>query len=176
MSTPRKVVLRPLNQNQASIDNLGALLTGMQLDLVGNDQLRGGVGEWTTVERPRRRDAIEWTGISGFTYVLPLLLDGTEQNTGIDRSVEPDCRRLLAWSSEPTKRTGEPTILTAAGPLKAPPNIRWVITDLAWGSQIRNSGGRRVQQYVTVTLTQHTAPNIRMSPAKKVRAGKGKKD
>lgn len=163
MSAPKRVTLTPVNPARP----------GMTLDLVANDDLRGGTGVWTTVNRPRRRDAIEWVGTSGFTYVLPLLLDGTEVLVGYDRPVEADCRRLLAWSAEPTKASDEPVILVATGPLRTPPNVRWVITDLAWGGQIRNEKGRRVQQYVTVTLTQHTAPSVRKSPAQKVRHGLG---
>lgn len=173
MSRSRRVTLRPVNARAGGKD--GNFASGMELDLVADDQLRGGIGMWTTVNRPRRRDAIEWAGTSGYSYVLPLLLDGTEQSIGVDRSVEPECRRLLAWSGEATRTTDEPTVLLATGPLKTPPNVRWVITDLAWGGQIRNGNGNRVQQYVTVTLIQHTAPTIRKSPAKKVRDDKDRK-
>ncbi|WP_243061140.1 hypothetical protein [Nocardioides sp. SR21] len=104
--------------------------------------------------------------------MLPLLLDGTEIRVGVDKPIEADCQRLLAWSANPTEKTGEPVVLIATGPLKAQPTVRWVITDLTWGGQIRNGDGKRVQQYVTVTLAEHLAPVIRRSPAKKVREGK----
>lgn len=163
MSTARRVTLTPVSPAKP----------GMVLHLVGDDDLRGGTGAWNTVNRPRRRDALEWSGTRGFTYVLPLLLDGTEISRGVDAPVEEDCRRLLAWSAEATKATGEPVVLVATGPLKTNPTVRWVITDLTWGGQIRNTAGKRVQQYVTVSLTEHLAPTVRKSPAKKVRDNKG---
>lgn len=146
---------------------------GMNLKLVGEDQLGGGVGRWTVINRPRRRDALEWSGTSGLTYVLPLLLDGVEVSVGRDRPVESECARLVSWAADPTKATHQPTILTAVGPLKTPPSVRWVVTDLAWGAQIRGTDGRRVQQYVTVTLTEYAAATVRKSPAKRVRDQQG---
>lgn len=163
MSAPLQVTLRP------------ALPAGdfLRLHLVGDDQLTGGVGAWTVLNRPRRRDAIEFSGVSGFTYVLPLLLDGTETTTGQDTSIESGCQTLLDWASAVKKSTRQPTVLKATGPLKTGDAVRWVITNLEWGAQIRNDAGNRVQQYVTVTLTQYFAAAVRKSPAKKSRDRKG---
>lgn len=147
---------------------------GLRLDLVGDDQLSGGVAAWGTIERPRRRTAVEWTGTSGLTYVLPLLLDGMETTRGHDTSVETQCRLLQDWASEPTKATAQPVVLRATGPLQTGPNVRWVISNLEWGAKSRNAAGKRVQQYVTVTLTQHVEATVRRSPAKQSRNRKGK--
>lgn len=167
MNAPTRVTLTPTSPKRDD---------EIRLDLVGDDRLTGGVGAWSTVARPRRRAAVEWTGTSGFTYVLPLLLDGLEVSVGRDRSVEADIRKLLTWASQPTKSTGQPVVLRATGPLRTPPTVRWVITDLAWGGQIRRDDGRRVQQYVTITLTEHTAARVRRSPAKKSRDKNKDKD
>lgn len=163
MNAPHQVTLTPV----------APAGQGIVLDLVGDDQLTGGDGRWNTVNRPRRRDALEWTGTNLFTYTLPLLLDGTEVSVGVDRSVEAACRQLLTWSAEPTKTTRQPVVLVATGPLKTPPTTRWVIGGLAWGGQIRGRDGRRVQQYVTVTLTEYAAATVRKSPAKRVRGQNG---
>lgn len=163
-SAARRVALTPVSPAR----------DGIRLDLVGDDTLTGGVGAWATVNRPRHRDAVEWTGTSGYTYVLPLLLDGTEISVGVDRTVEAECRTLIDWAAKPTKATSQPVVLVATGPLKTAPTTRWVITDLAWGGQIRNANGKRVQQYVTVTLTEHLSATVRKSPAKKVRDKSGK--
>ena len=145
----------------------------VRLDLVGDAQLSGGVGAWSVVSRPRRTDALEFTGVTGLTYVLPLLLDGMEASPGVDVSVELGCTRLLDWAGTVKKQTRQPVVVTAPGPLKTSPAIRWAITDLEWGAQVR-VGGYRVQQYVTVTLTQYRSATVRTDPAKRSRQRKGK--
>lgn len=146
----------------------------LRLELVDDDQLSGGTGTWSTLNRPRRQDAIQFEGVSGFVYTLPLLLDGTEARTGLDASVEPQCRLLQSWSSAVTKATKQPVVLRATGPLQTDDTIRWVITNLEWGAKIRDATGNRVQQYVTVTLTQYRTAAVRKSPAKRSRSRKGK--
>ena len=168
------------------------------LDLAGDDQLTGGVSNWTTVDRPRRRQAVEWAGVTGFTYVLPLVLNGVDAGGGStsyngevghivqrpgpvhqggrDVVVEPDIQQLLKWASKATKKTGQPVVVRLAGPLKAPDSVRWVISSLDWGAQIRNRSGRRIQQYVTVTLVEWVDADVKRSPAKKSRHKHGKDD
>lgn len=165
MSAATQVTLWPV---------LPASFASLRLDLIGDDQLSGGVGMWSTLNRPRRRDAVQFDGVSGFTYVLPLLLDGMEAATGRDVSVESGCQTLLDWASSVQKATKQPVVLKAAGPLKTPDTVRWVIGNLEWGAQVRNASGSRVQQFVTVTLTQFSSASVRTSTAKKSRAGKGK--
>lgn len=142
---------------------------GLALHLIGDDVLAGGVGVWTILNRPRRREAIEFSGISGHTYTLPLLLDGMETQPGVDTVVEGQIRTLSAWASTPTQATNQPHVVRVTGPLKAPETLRWVIENLEWGAAIRNAQGRRVQQYVTVTLRQFLEPKIKRSPAKSAR-------
>lgn len=142
-------------------------------ELVGDDQLSGGVGTWDVLARPRRDEAVEWTGTTGFTYVLPLLLNGMETAPGQNSSVEPDCRTLQAWAGEKAS-TGRPTVVKATGPLQTADTIRWVITDLAWGEKVRNADGRRIQQHVTVTLRQFSQARVLRGPASKSKKGRGK--
>lgn len=165
MSTPTgTVLLKPVQP----------VRDGLRLALVGEDKLSGGVAAWGTLDRPRRRSAVEWTGTSGFTYVLPLLLDGMETTPGRDTSVEAACRTLMSWGAEATKATRQPVVLKATGPLQTPENIRWVISGIDWGTKFRNAAGQRVQQYAAVTLTEYVAASVRHSPAKASRDRKDK--
>lgn len=158
---------------------------GVRCDLIGEDQLTGGVAVWNTVDRPRRRAGVEWAGTSGYTYVLPLLIavpDGDQTVRPGDRvthagaAVEGDCRRLRSWASKATRKTREPCVVRIAGPLRAPDATRWVITGLEWGTQIRDSNGRRIQQAVTVTLTEWVQAEVKRSPAKHARDTHDDKD
>lgn len=148
---------------------------GIVADLVGDDQLSGGVGNWDSLPRPRRREAVEWTGTSGFTYVLPLLINGMEARVGADASVEGSCRVLQQWAADPTKQTDQPCIVAIRGPLQTPDSTRWVITGLEWGAKVRNKEGRRIQQYVTVTLREHIDAAVLKGPAAKSKHRRGKK-
>lgn len=156
-------------QRQVRITPTRPARTGIALDLVGDDVLAGGVGVWTVLNRPRRVEAIEFSAISGYTYGLPLLLDGMETSPGVDRVVESQIQALTNWASVPTQKTNQPAVVRVTGPLKAPQNLRWVIENLEWGACVRNRQGRRVQQYVTVTLRQFVEPKIKRSPAKAAR-------
>lgn len=134
----------------------------LQLRLIGDDQLSGGVGGWADLPRPRRRAGIEWTGTPAFTYVLPLQLDGITPYT--DLEVESHCTQLLDWG-QPSPSSTEPAVLTVTGPLKAPATVRWVLENIEWGPCLRNGKGRRVQQNVTLTLKQHQRVAVLRTPA-----------
>lgn len=166
MSTPtRRVTIKPVRPARPAI----------HAELAGDDQLTGGVGNWDILDRPRRRQAVEWTGTSNFTYALTLLLDGMEVRPGHDVSVEAQCRALQQWASKPTQLTDEPCVVQLRGPLQTPDSLRWVITGLDWGAKIRNKHGHRIQQYVTVTFLEHNAAMVLKGPAAKSKQRRGKK-
>lgn len=162
------VILNPVTPN----------LKAQRFHLVGDDTPSGGAGGWEAVSRPRRKAAAEWGGTELWSLVLPLLVTGVESSRGHDSSVEGDVRALLAIARKHPK-TGQPPILTVSGPVRVPsPRMRWVIQGFEWGDQIRNTAGRRVQQYVTVTLLEYEEAAVLLSPAKAAKsrnAGKGKK-
>lgn len=138
------------------------------LDLAGDDDLAGGVGGWTSLDRPRRPAAVSWTGTPAQSYTLPLLLDGIEAGgIGVDLPVESDCQQLLAWGRGSVTNT--PPVLQVTGAVIVPGTSRWVLQDLSWGAKERDRLGRRVQQYVTVTLLEYVATVLLNSPAKKAR-------
>lgn len=158
--TDRQVTIRPASDTLANL--------AVVLDLVGDPTVSGGVGGWSEIPRPRRTTALEWTGTPSRTQVLPVLLDGLEAGgIGVDRSVEPQVRKIEAWST-PNAATGdEPPPLQLAGPVRTAG--LWVLQDIGWGAVYRNARGDRVQAFLTLTLMEFVTPQLLRSPAKKVR-------
>jgi hypothetical protein len=144
----------------------------LSFDLVGDDEVSDGVGGWEDLARPRRKSAVEWVGTPAMTLVLPLLIDGTERAVGVDAVIEWKCARLFSWGRK-TKKTGLPVVLRATGPIRCTAQQRWVINGLSWGGQIRNADGRRVQQYVTVTLKEYIEAAVLKGPAARARDRQG---
>ena len=161
---PRTVLIKPIRPRGP----------GIRFELIGDDTVTGGVGGWEDLPRPRRRAATDYVGTPAYTEVLPLLIDGTETSRGHDTPIEGRIRTLISWGV-PRKGADRPAVLRISGPLRVPASKRWVIQDLEWGPQIRNQAGRRVQQYVTVTLKEYVEPVILRGPAAKSRGGKGGK-
>lgn len=157
------VVLNPVNPNGKAL----------RLHLAGDDALGGGVGGWEVVARPRRRSGVEWVGHEPWTLSLPLVTSGVDVRGNRDVSVEAKIRQLVAMAQK-TKKTDEPPIIKVSGPIRLPsPRMRWVITGLEWGAQMRNKRGRRIQQEVTVHLLEHVRADILRGPAAAARARKG---
>lgn len=146
----------------------------LRFHLNGDDELTGGVGGWEDVPRPRRRATSEWVGSPVFQLAVPLITSGIDAGRpGRDVSVEPKLRALVALG-QPTVKTGEPPILKVTGPLRVPsPKTRWVLVDIEWGAQIRNSRGQRIQQEMTVILREYVRGDILRGPAAAARARKG---
>lgn len=143
-------------------------------ELIGDDTLDGGVGGWETLERPRRTAAVEWVGTPAMTLALPLQLDGLETGgIGVDVPVEGQCNQVLTWGRAVGLQA--PPRLQVTGPVQSAPATRWVITDLSWGPALRNDGGLRIRQDITVTLQEYLAPNLVESHAARVRIRRDKK-
>lgn len=167
MSTPLHdlVILDPVNVPRQRL----------RFHLAGDDALAGGVGGWESVPRPRRKATAEWVGTPPWTLALPLITSGVDVRGHRDVSVEAKIRRLVALA-EPSRKTDEPPIIRISGPVRLPsPRMRWVITDLEWGAQMRNKRGQRIQQEVTVHLLEYVRGEILRGPAAKARARKGRR-
>lgn len=139
-------------------------------DLIGDDQVEGGVGGWEETEfgkKKARRLGLAYKGTPGFRVTVTLGFNGIGQG-GIEKatSVEPQCRRLQSFG-RPRSKGARPPRLKVAGLLRTPGNMVWVIDSISWGAQIRNSHGQRVQQIVDVTLVQYRPPGAKKSPADK---------
>ena len=145
-------------------------LPGIRFELDGDDVVTPGVGGWEQFQRPRRVAATEYVGTPLFELELPLLLTGLEVRPGVNRPVEGLCKRLVRFG-RPYAKTGQPAILAVRGDLlRVPARLRWVITGITWGEQIRGPGGRRQQQALTLTLLEHRAPVVVRGPAARARA------
>jgi hypothetical protein len=167
MSTPMRelVTLDPVTPNMPGMT--------LRFHLAGDDGLGGGVGGWESVPRPRRRAGAEWVGIEPYLLSLPLVTTGVDVRRNRDVQVEAKVRRLIRLA-QPTRKTGEPPILLVRGPIRLPaPRMRWVITGIEWGEQMRNKRGRRVQQAMTVHLMEYVRGDILRGPAAAARARKG---
>lgn len=151
-------------------------MPGLLAYLDGEEQIAGGVGGWSDVSRPRRVAAVEYVGTPAYERTIPLLITGAEAEPGVDLSVEDQCRLLFSMGRR-TKKTGEPPLLQVlgAGLVLKSAGARWVITGIQLGAAIRNDGGRRVQQEVTVTLKQHVDADVQRRPAKAARDRKRKR-
>jgi hypothetical protein len=142
----------------------------LDLHLLGDDELTGGVGGWEAVPRPRRKAGTEWAGSELWSLTLPLLLTGiTDSRKRPNTSIEDEIRRLIDMGTK-EKKTGQPPLLRVRGPLLIPnASIRWVITSIEWGPRIRNDRNRRIQQEMTVQLLEHVRLTVRRGPAAKTR-------
>lgn len=146
---------------------------GLRVHLQGESELSGGVGGWSTVDRPRRRAAAEWSGTPLWQLKVPLRLDGMDYRGGASLiSVEPEVERLISWGTK-QDATGEPVVLLADGPLKIPArNPAWVIQDVAWGKEWRRPDRHRIAQEITLTLLEHAVAEVLLGPAARARAAR----
>lgn len=116
----------------------------------------GGVGGWSTVQRPKRRSLTEWQGVDPATLSVNVLLGGSPTADIQDRV------RHLVTLGLPTAATGQPPILRISGPIQHG-NRRWVINELAWGDfERRQSDGVLYRQLVTITFLEFVASDLVM--------------
>lgn len=137
-------------------------------DLLGDDSPGGGVGGWKGEQAgKKRRPVLRFEGTPGWTESITLMLGAVED----DRSVEWQCRQLIAWGRR--RKGALPPQLRLRGKVRVPTSLDWVIDSLEWGQQIRRPGDQvRVQQQVTITLSEYNRPPKAKPPTKK---GKKKK-
>ncbi|MGX9348162.1 hypothetical protein [Microbacterium sp. KNMS] len=135
-----------------------ALLPGlpyMTLKLIGTDKLAGGVGGWKEVPRRLREPILVWTEQPLRTYTLPLRFD--RYLPGWEYTVEGEIRALQDWASAGRRKTGEhnpPTLVRVSGNVRVPLSVNWAITGVDWGEFVTADDGQRIQQDVTLTLTE----------------------
>jgi hypothetical protein len=123
---------------------------GIIVDLLGHDAPSGGVGGWEAEQAgKKKRPVLRWAGRPGHEQTIVVMIDGFDTNT----SVEATCRRLGSWGRG-RKDTPPPRLQVTGRYLRSPANVAWVITGLEWGDQIRRGDGRRIQQVVTLTLSE----------------------
>ncbi|MGO1265595.1 MAG: hypothetical protein ACTMIY_03060 [Microbacterium gubbeenense] len=141
-----------------------ALLPGrprLTLKLIGQETFGSGAGGWQEVPRKLREPILVWTKRPLRTLVMPLRFD--RYMATYEDTVDGDARSLEDWSSSGYRADSEhnpPALVRVSGNVRSfatsmSASTKWVITGLDWGEFITGSKGERIQQDVTVTLTEY---------------------
>jgi len=141
-----------------------ALLPGrprLSLKLIGQEKFGSGAGGWKEVGRNLREPILVWTARPLRTLGLPLRFD--RYGATYEETVDGDARSLEDWSSSgyrPDREHNPPTLVRVSGNVRSfatsmSASTKWVITALEWGEFITDGRGARIQQDVTVTLTEY---------------------
>lgn len=149
------------------VDPRGKPLT---VELTDRVQVSGGVGGWETSDRPRLTQVMEWAGTPLRTLAVPIGLSGMADAPGErDTDVETTMTQVEALG-RPTKATGQPPVLTVAGPFRHL-GLRYVVVALEWDEDtyIAGAHGKRLQQFGILTLQQYVAADVLVTPTKKAR-------
>ena len=113
-------------------------------------KLTGGFGNWEAIAVPRGDPLTQWTGRSLKTMDLDLMVDAWSRG----KSVEPQIAAIENLASRvPATLTPPALRLFGAVPY---PNLKWVITGIDWGDQLRSSAtGQRLRQELTLHLLEY---------------------
>lgn len=137
--------------------------------------ITGGFAKWAVIDRPQRVGMTVLQGYDPLVMDVPILFDNVVPQP--DKDVER-CIQILMWMAGRGKLFASDGHIGASGqgdsPIvnvysassngretaMIPPDahgIDWVVTGLAFDpNPLRDRGGRRIRQAVTVTLTQHS--------------------
>ena len=118
---------------------------------------QGGAGGWVRVERPRRVEAVYWSGLPAYTVEMDLLF-GTDATA----SVEADCLRLQRMA-RPAVAGAEPPVLQLA--LYNYAALRWVIESIVWSGEVREAGDR-IRATATVSFVEYHSLDVRTAISK----------
>jgi hypothetical protein len=119
----------------------------------------GGVGGWEEVEHPKRVSSSQWTGTPLRTLTLGLMLD---RFRGVGDNVEEVVRVLEVWGRRPGGRLRPDVLAFVWGRWSAE---RWVIAGLDYGEALWSADGHRRRLELTVSLLEHRAPVLGLTPA-----------
>ena len=61
--------------SQVTIKRFGTDAPTVELELIGDDELTGGDGVWTSTDRYARTPMTTWEGTSSLVWTLPLTFD-----------------------------------------------------------------------------------------------------
>lgn len=153
---PPDVVLQPIDPPGSPV---GFSLLG---DSKRSDFSSGGYS-FTAVPRSRRQPYIEFTSELLAQLELPLMLDGSDDDTSID----PAMAVVHSWRRA-APQTGKGTVVSVDGPVNSAGYGGWVVMSVSETEAIRRHGdGARIQQTLTLTLLAYpdaSNPSI-VSPA-----------
>jgi len=142
----------------------------------GAPTVTSGWAKWAVIDRPQRVGMTVLQGYDPLVMSIPIRFDQVAHDTADGNSIEEDTQILewmagrgILYSGSPfSPALGDSPLVTviaadnSGNPIPLVPlqyqgaGINWVITDLAYDQNpLRNAGGHRIRQDVTVTLLQH---------------------
>lgn len=115
----------------------------------------GGVGGWSTHQRPRRTPLVEWDATPALQLTVDLVFNGLGADASGDESREQALRTLEAFGRPVAGSDLPPTVAVRGGWEHA--HRWWIIDELARGDdQVRLPSGDRIRQTVTLSLVEVT--------------------
>lgn len=114
----------------------------------GSPSITQGYSTWEEIDRPKRKNAVEWTGEVPFKLEIPCLFDGWIAG----RSVESLCNALEGIAVSRVKKGEPPSEIKISGPVPHA-DRSWHIDTIDWGDALYN-GGVRVRQAFSLNLIE----------------------
>lgn len=140
-----------------------------------------GYGGWETVDRPHRKQALNWKGRPRATMTLAIVLNGFATGSKVlvptpgtyghkvkhinvrqDESVEADIRQLEKFAQPQLNKhnviVGPPLPIKVNGGGALPhdldnaSHLRWVISEITWGQALWSDNGDRIRQEATLNM------------------------
>jgi hypothetical protein len=114
-----------------------------------------GYADYELIDRPKRKQAINWKGTKAIVETVNLLFDGYRE----DQSVEGLCvalERLVAPAN--ANKLLQPSTVKLSGPIPHS-DYTWVISGIEWLDVIYHEAGFRCRQFFTLTLTEYVELN-----------------
>jgi len=123
--------------------------------LMGEDtpRITGGYGGWETIDRPRKRGRIQYKGLSPVEMQLEIVFDAWGEDVAIT-NVDTALSNLEAMTIPTSNNRPPPRVYIDCKAVPKPRSVPWVITDITWGTTIRNSEGETKRQTVQITFMQ----------------------
>jgi len=126
--------------------------------LMGEDtpRITGGYGGWEVVDRPRKRAMIEYKGIEPVELELEIVFDAWGEDVSIT-NVDTALANLESMTAPTGKNLPPPLVYIECKSVPKPKAVPWVISNITWGTTIRNTEGETKRQTAQITFMQADA-------------------
>lgn len=114
----------------------------------GNPTVTQGYSTWEEIDRPKRKNAVEWTGELPFKMEIPCIFDGWIAG----QSVEQQCILLEGIAVSRLKKGEPPPEVKVSGPIPHA-SLTWHVDTIDWGDAMYD-GGVRVRQAFSFNLIE----------------------
>lgn len=126
----------------------------------GLPTITGGGSNYNTIQRPRRKSIVQWTGDDPYTMDVPIMIDGWATGTyGMThKNMEADVARINQMRFSPGDLVPPVQVfIDGAVPVKG---ATWVITGIDWGTAAiwqadAKGAGHRLRQDAILHLLQY---------------------